>query len=120
MMEERKKKIEEVMQINEKELAKGQQSRPNHKKDNKIDIAGFQQFDEEYEKNKKLPNFHDRISDDPDVGKYVEKILANLKKTCLSLGELLGNFKKRESYYSTPYTHEKLVKSIVNKDDSAS
>lgn len=108
-MEERKRKLEEVMSMHEKEQVVATKPNRGTKKDNKIDIVSFQQFDEEYEKNKKLASFYERISDDHDVDKYTDKILANLKKTCQSLGELLGNFKKRESYYSTPFTPEKLV-----------
>lgn len=94
-------------------------TKPNRggKKENKIDIVSFQQFDEEYEKNKKLASFYERISDDHDVDKYTDKILANLKLTCQSLGELLSNFKKREYYYSTPYTPEKIIQNIIQKDD---
>lgn len=120
MMEERKRKLAEVMSLHEKESTSTAKPNRGKKDKDKVDIVSFQQFDEEYEKNKKLASFYERISDDHDVDKYTDKILANLKKTCQSLGELLGNFKKRESYYSTPFTHEKLVQNIIQKDDQAS
>ena len=42
MFEERKRKIDDIMAIYEKENSKTQGIRPNIKKDNKIDIAAFQ------------------------------------------------------------------------------
>lgn len=82
MFEERKRKIEEAVAEQEKEQNKGQAGmRAPGKKNAKLDINALQQFDEEYEKQKKLASFYERISDDHDVDKYTDKILANLRLT---------------------------------------
>lgn len=90
------------------------------KKNAKLDLVALQQFDEEYEKQKKLASFYERISDDHDVDKYTDKILANLRLTTQSLGECLEVFKKRESHYQNPQTKEKFARNLIEKNEPVS
>lgn len=118
MQEERKKKLEDAAALKEKDQKNNPLAAAQHKKQ---ELTSGIQFDEDLGL-KKMDEYFERISEDPDVEKYTSKILDSLKNTCqqLSSGEIRDPWKKTEWYWSNSNYKEKYAKENLSRNDPVS